>query len=93
MKNNEDENKRTENPLVYIILSICITGLAILALYIAVAGSIDAVWYIFSNGVSGFFMYWLMKYKYILITSVLLSLLILLLFRIFGFISDEDFKH
>jgi hypothetical protein len=93
MKNNEDENKRTENPLVYIILTICITGLAIIALYIAVAGSIDAILYIFGNGISGFFMFWLMKYKYILIASVVLSLIILLLFRIFGFISDEDFKH
>ncbi|MBR6289406.1 MAG: hypothetical protein IKR19_08725 [Acholeplasmatales bacterium] len=80
------------HPVAYIILCVLIAALAVLAFYIAIAGSIDAVIYIIGNGISGFLLFWIIKYKVVLIISLILSLAILLLFRKYGFINDETFK-
>ena len=78
------------NPIAYIVLTILMAVLGLLAIYIAIAGCVDAVFFIMSGSLKGFLLYWLEKYKEELIISVVLSLIIFISFKAMGLVSHDD---
>lgn len=89
MKKNKDENT-----IPYILMTLAMGILGLLAVYIAFAGMFEFIEYIFSGSgnIIEFLIEYFVKYKIPLIISAILGFGLLGAFHHYGFISDETFK-
>ena len=88
---NKKKKKRNDNPVGYAILLLLMGVIAILAVYIAICGSVDAVLYLFAgNSLKDLFIMCINKYKIPLIVSSVLCFIVFILFCRLGFITEES---